>query len=62
MTFEKRPVSAITDDITSAADRLPAMAADWSSGQFRYNDVANADDIVHRLAMLVRELELRGET
>ena len=62
MTPDKRPVSDITAEFAARVDWLSAMAGDWSVGQFRHHDLANADDILRRLVLLLAELGERGET
>lgn len=51
-----RPAGEVVADFAAAADRLAAMAADWSVGQFRRNDTANADAILRGLAARLVEL------
>lgn len=51
-----RQASEVVADFAAAADRLQAMAADWSVGQFRRNDLENADAILRGLAALLVEL------
>lgn len=55
-----RQASEVVADFAAAADRLQAMATDWAVGQFRHNDVANADAILRGLAALLIELR-QGE-
>lgn len=56
-----RQASEVVADFAAAADRLQEMAADWAVGQFRHNDVSNADAILRGLAALLIELRQGGE-
>ena len=51
-----RQASEIVADFAAAADRLADMAKAWAVGQFRHNDIANADAILRGLAALLIEL------
>jgi hypothetical protein len=51
-----RPAGEVVADFAAAADRLAAMARDWAMGQFRHNDITNADAILRGLAALLVEL------
>lgn len=51
-----RQAFAVVANFAAGADRLQAMAADWAVGQFRRNDLANADAILRGLAALLVEL------
>lgn len=51
-----RPAGEVVADFAAAADRLQAMSADWAVGQFRRNDLENADAVLRGLAALLVEL------
>lgn len=52
----ERQASEVVADFAAAADRLADMAKDWAAGQFRHNDVSNADAILRGLSALLIEL------
>lgn len=52
----ERQASEVVADFAAAADRLQAMAADLAVGQFRHNDITNADAILRGLSALLIEL------
>jgi hypothetical protein len=56
-----RPAGEVVADFAAAADRLAAMAADWSAGQFARNDVSNADAVLRGLSALLIELRQHGQ-
>ncbi|HET7561695.1 MAG TPA: hypothetical protein VFJ87_04875 [Rhodanobacteraceae bacterium] len=55
-----RQASEVIAEFATAADRLTAMAKDWVEGQFRHNDVADADSILRGLTHLLNELRQRS--
>lgn len=55
-----RQASEVIADFAAAADQLQTMAADWAVGQFRHNDITNADAILRGLAAPLIELR-QGE-
>lgn len=56
-----RPAGEVVADFAAAADRLADMAKDWAIGQFRNNDVSNADAVLRGLAALLVELRQHGQ-
>jgi len=56
-----RPAGEVVADFAAAVDRLADMARDWTAGQFRRNDLSNADAILRGLAALLVELRQHGQ-
>lgn len=59
---DHRSSAEIVHDFTNAAQSLSAMAGDWSQGQFKPSDLANADAILRGLQHLLVELRSLAET